>query len=813
MIINKPVLIIEHSTNGLKRINENVNTTTSKPREYRLSGEFTKFDIMNRNERIYTADKFLPHLNELVERKEQLGVLFGEWDHPDAFDTSLSRVSHTIEKIFYNKNENRVEGEIKLLSTHWGKEAKALVDDGCPLFVSSRAAGITESNGTVTVKKLFTYDMVADPGFASAKMSLNESLGFDNKLNTNFRIYDISDESKINELFTMNQNDYVTKNQMVEYSDYLKGEIAKLQEALTQSVSTGEINPEKIEKMSELYENMQEQQTKISQYLDYLAETIQVVVNENKDLKEKTEKLVEHNDYLAENLKKTITYSNYIAEQLDKSIDYGNYIAETLDKGLDFTEYIAEHVNKNIEFSDYLSESLEKNINYAEYIAENLDKNIVYAEYIAENLDKNIDYAEYIAESLDNNIIYSEYLAENLDNNIEYAEYLAEHVDNGIAYSEYIIENLSDTQAYTKYIAEGLDNTLEVLKNNKLFEHGEHAQQIPNMKVDNVERFYDDDEEEEFGQAQTQVQTQPVQGETIPTQGELETPAQGEEVVQPVQGELQTEPIQGQPIQGEVVAEQPTLDAQTVQEQPLQQLPTSVEGMPVEEIGLTPGMTVAIENQTGEVMAYNPQNKMAIVQLVGDASTVEVHESKIMVIGDKILQNDDSLKSYISGLITETKKRKASEQTEPHYLTFLTERNKNIWRNLTPEDREKVTYAINESAPVFSEADVLVIMQNSLTIEHRTFEDELLENIPSDLKTVWEQLNESHKKSVLSQAKLYPNLNTPAKIESFWNTRGLERYLSLNENKKVLNESRVVDGSRLSDEQIEKFIAKIKNLS
>ena len=145
-----------------------------------------------------------------------MGVIYGEFDHPDVFDTSLSRVSHTVEKIWHVKESNRVDGEIRLLSTHWGREAKALVDDGCPIFVSSRAAGITESDGTVTVKKLFTYDAVADPGFSSARMeikSMNESLGISES--ANFRIYDISDESKINELFNM-QDQFVTKQQMTE---------------------------------------------------------------------------------------------------------------------------------------------------------------------------------------------------------------------------------------------------------------------------------------------------------------------------------------------------------------------------------------------------------------------------------------------------------------------------------------------------------------------------------------------------------------------------------------------------------------------
>ena len=209
----KPVLIVENSTSALIREN------SSTKNKYVLGGTFTEFGVKNRNERIYTADKFLPALNELNERMSSLGAVYGEFDHPDVFDTSLARASHVIKKAEYIKEQNLVSGEIQLLSTYWGKEAKALVDDGCPVFVSSRAAGITESDGSVSLKKLFTYDIVADPGFASAKMSvkvLNESLGYNPQ--SNFRIYEMSDESKINQLFNMNNNDFVTKKQLTDYS-------------------------------------------------------------------------------------------------------------------------------------------------------------------------------------------------------------------------------------------------------------------------------------------------------------------------------------------------------------------------------------------------------------------------------------------------------------------------------------------------------------------------------------------------------------------------------------------------------------------
>ena len=413
----KNVLIVEHNPNSLTVLNESKGVQGDK---YTLGGTFTEFDVKNRNERIYTWDKFQPALTELNERITGMGV-YGEYDHPDTFDTSLKNASHLVTEAFYNPNENRVEGKIKLLDINYGKEAKSLVDGGSPIFVSSRAAGITEANGEVTLKKLFTYDIVADPGFSSAKMqSLNESIGYSN--NSNFQIYDMEDESKINKLFEMNKNDLVTKKQMVEYSEYLVDTIKKTKLKINESIKQGKIEPKKLNELSEYYETMMQEQGKVSQYLDYLAEKIQFVVKENKELKksnskleETTNNLIKHNDYLAENLEKSIEFSDYIAENVDKSIQYGEYIAEQVDKSIQYGEYIAENLDKSIEFGDYLSESLNKSIKYSEYIAESVDSNIAYSEYIAENLDDSIAYNDYIAEQLDKSIGYTKMISEKLN--------------------------------------------------------------------------------------------------------------------------------------------------------------------------------------------------------------------------------------------------------------------------------------------------------------------------------------------------------------------------------------------------------------
>jgi len=442
----KNVLILENNTSPLQDINE---SKSNNKNEYVLGGSFTEFGVKNRNERIYTWSKFKPALEELNHRIEKMGV-YGEFDHPDTFDTSLKNASHMVQETYFDNSKNNVSGKIKLLSTRWGEEAKKLHDEGAPLFVSSRAAGITESNGEVSIKKLFTYDVVADPGFETSKMeSLNESYGFSS--NAHFQIFEMKDESKINKLFNMNKNDYVTKNQISEYSDYLVKEISSTKRKIDEAVKTGKVEPKKIEELLEYYENMQEDQQKITKYLDYLAENLQMVVSENKSLKKansklenKTNKLIGHNDYLAEQIENSISYSNYIAENLDKSIQYGDYIGKKLDESINYSNYIAEN--------------LDKSINYEKYLAENLDNVIQYGDYIAENLNGSIKYSNYLREQLNSSIKFSDYIAENVDSNIAYSKYIAEQLDDGLAYTDYLGEQLDKSIGYSKMISEALNS-------------------------------------------------------------------------------------------------------------------------------------------------------------------------------------------------------------------------------------------------------------------------------------------------------------------------------------------------------------------
>ena len=472
------VLILEKSSNNLSSV--------KKDGDYFLEGVAAVFGVENSNHRIYEEKEYLPHLDYLKKKIDQ-NRLVGELDHPKEFDVSLKNISHIITDLDYDDDKRVVRIKVKLLDTPAGKIAKSLVDAGIPISISSRAAGNVKDNKKVEIKKIFTYDLVADPGFENAQLervqeSLYESLGYGSfndtqkssvistltninesfglRKNSNTQIYRIKDTEKISRLLKENttnnsknmDNNFVTAEELNEYSLILKKEMDSLKNEI-KSVSKGSSNTS----TSNGDQSLEERVQRLEKYSEYLAENLESSIKYGDYLAENLEGSISYNKYLAENLDKAISYAKYLAEHVDGNISYSEYIAENLDNNIAYSKYIAENLDKNISYSEYLAENLDKNISYSEYLAENLDKNISYSEYLAENLDKNISYSEYLAENLDRNISYSDYLAENLDKSISYSDYLGEKLNGNINYSDYLAEKVKSGIEYTQYVAESMN--------------------------------------------------------------------------------------------------------------------------------------------------------------------------------------------------------------------------------------------------------------------------------------------------------------------------------------------------------------------
>ena len=342
---------------------------------YVLEGIFGEIDKKNRNNRIYTESEYLPQI-EALQAKIKSSKLLGELDHPQTFDVSLKNVSHIIEELNYDSETKQVKGRIRLLDTDAGRQAKALVDAGVPLQISSRAAGAVESNGTVKIKQLFTYDLVADPGFENAELKrVNEAFGFLNEGNDLF-IYEIDSKKEnekqpienINET-KMAESKFITVEDFNKYSKYLSEEIKSIKEgmnSLTEAEST-------------------------SSQLGTLKE---------------------YTDYLAKKLEESIAYSEHIAEKADKGIQYSENLAVKLDQGIQYSEHIASKVDQSIQYSEHIAESVDTIKNYTNYLAESYnegstsyDNLIKYTEYLRENLEKVTEYAEYVAETVNSNLL------------------------------------------------------------------------------------------------------------------------------------------------------------------------------------------------------------------------------------------------------------------------------------------------------------------------------------------------------------------------------------------------------------------------
>ncbi len=325
---------------------------------YVLEGIFGEIDKKNRNNRIYTESEYVPQI-EALQSKIGSSKLLGELDHPQTFDVSLKNVSHVIEELSYDSETKQVKGKIRLLDTEAGRQAKALVDAGVPLQISSRAAGTVESNGTVKIKQLFTYDLVADPGFENAELKrVNESFGFDN--DSSIQIYEIGQTKEL--LTTENK----TENKMAE----------------SKFVSTDDFN-------------------KYSQYLSSEIKTIKEgmeSLNSDESVKSEVESVKEYSNYLAEKLEKTIEYSAYLAENLDNTITTNNEISEKLDNSVAYTEHVAEGVESIKEYTNYLAESYNEGATTHEGL-------LKYIEYLKENLEKVTEYAEYVAETVNSNLL------------------------------------------------------------------------------------------------------------------------------------------------------------------------------------------------------------------------------------------------------------------------------------------------------------------------------------------------------------------------------------------------------------------------
>ena len=146
-----------------------------------------------------------------------------------------------------------------------------------------------------------------------------------------------------------------------------------------------------------------------------------------------------------------------------------------------------------------------------------------------------------------------------------------------------------------------------------------------------------------------------------------------------------------------------------------------------------------------------------------------------------------------------------------NFLKFLNKSQVDSFYALSDEEQESVKLHINESS-YFTQKEVLTLIAESLSTKNESLEERVIRLMPENMKPIWGQLNESVKKSVLSQARLYPEdvLKTENQIEHFWATRNLKKNESVT--KKLVSHEALIQEDKLSSNEMTAIMERFKSL-
>lgn len=203
MAISTQLLIEELQPTEANMISESSNDGKS----LWLTGICMQGEVQNRNRRNYPLVEIENAVRAGQQRIRECNGIFGELDHPQTLQINLDRVSHVITDLWMQGNN--AYGKAKIIEkAPMGQIAKALIESGVRIGVSSRGAGNVNESGFVSDFNFITYDIVCTPSAAGAMPS---------------SVYESLDNSNGKKILTLAEN--VIHDQAAQ--KYFKNEILK----------------------------------------------------------------------------------------------------------------------------------------------------------------------------------------------------------------------------------------------------------------------------------------------------------------------------------------------------------------------------------------------------------------------------------------------------------------------------------------------------------------------------------------------------------------------------------------------------------
>lgn len=160
--MNNTQLLIEHLSPTQAGI---IEESANGGKDLYLNGIFMQSECENGNGRNYPLNEITNAVKLIQAKIDEGQPIAGELNHPEHLQIDLERVSHVITEI--RMDGNNAVGKAKLIATPMGNIAKALVEGGVRLGVSSRGTG-SVNEGVVSDFAFVTIDIVATPSAPNA---------------------------------------------------------------------------------------------------------------------------------------------------------------------------------------------------------------------------------------------------------------------------------------------------------------------------------------------------------------------------------------------------------------------------------------------------------------------------------------------------------------------------------------------------------------------------------------------------------------------------------------------------------------------
>lgn len=439
---------------------------------YKFRGLCAEFGVMNENERYYDEVDYDGKVKSLTEKISKRALL-GELDHNEEFLVELKNASHVITGL--HKVSNGYEISIELLDTDQGRNAKALVDAKVPLFISSRASGYIDNHGNVSLEKIYTYDLVSEPGFKDAELKpLNESISRHKTKKSNLRIYAMKDEEadeeelKINKTKLNVMDGYVSKKEFERFTKHLNNKLGKINESIGKLAKSGSpmmiseslVTPKDLKvngiSMEMLNSIPAEDDMLTADGEDY---TINEVVNIDDTLEGD------------EDYKLRGTYKYKVSMTNDDGEEIPGYITSTGEFHLTPTSMNAvptemgqmyesmkvmyKKINELVDNGNMQQRDYQSLVTYVDAFAKMFEKQV-------NKFDKVIKFVNKMADKSDETVKFVNKMADKMDESVEFVNALADHQDVSAKFINGVNVSLNETNKYVNKMADYQDEVAKV---------------------------------------------------------------------------------------------------------------------------------------------------------------------------------------------------------------------------------------------------------------------------------------------------------------------------------------------------------------